>query len=63
MLDSDVLERLVRVLPVLRQSEPDFRREFQQKAFLARIPAGHDIFLEGLALNSQEVTYISTRSV
>src|SRR5512141_3287567 len=47
MIESDVMERLAHVLPVLRQSEPDFRREFQQKAFLARIPAGHDVFLEG----------------
>jgi CRP/FNR family transcriptional regulator, anaerobic regulatory protein len=47
MIESDVMERLVHVLPVLRQSEPNFRREFQQKAFLARIPASHDAFLEG----------------
>ncbi len=47
MIDSDLLARLVRALPVLRESEPAFRREFQSKAFMAKIPAGHDVFLEG----------------
>jgi CRP/FNR family transcriptional regulator, anaerobic regulatory protein len=37
----------VRVMPVLEHADPGLLREFQQKAFFARIPAGHDVFIEG----------------
>src|SRR5512138_1092697 len=47
MITPSEYDRLVAVLPVLRQTSPEIRREFQEKAFLARIPAGHDVFLEG----------------
>jgi CRP/FNR family transcriptional regulator, anaerobic regulatory protein len=47
MIDSKQLERILPALPVLGLAEPEFRREFLSKAFLARIPAGHDVFVEG----------------
>ena len=34
-------------MPILQQLDAAFIREFTQSAFFARIPAGHDVFLEG----------------
>ena len=34
-------------MPILRQADPSFTREFKQTAFFAHIPAGRDVFLEG----------------
>jgi CRP/FNR family transcriptional regulator, anaerobic regulatory protein len=47
MITQEQFERLAPVLPVIRQAETELRREFQDKAFLAKIPAGRDVFLEG----------------
>jgi CRP/FNR family transcriptional regulator len=47
MIDGDQWKRLLRVLPVLERVDPGLQGEFQQKAFLARIPTGHDVFIEG----------------
>jgi CRP/FNR family transcriptional regulator, anaerobic regulatory protein len=47
MINSEQLNRLVRVLPVLEHADPGLLREFQQQAFFARIPAGRDVFIEG----------------
>ena len=47
MINSEQFNRLVRVLPILEHADPGLLREFQQKAFFARIPAGHDVFVEG----------------
>jgi len=47
MINSGQLNLLVRVLPVLDQADPELIREFQQKAFFARIPVGRDVFIEG----------------
>lgn len=47
MIDSNQLKRISLSLPLLQQADPLFIREFQQTAFLAHIPAGHDVFLEG----------------
>lgn len=47
MIESQHLERISRALPVLRDAPSQLVREFQRAAFLARIPAGHDVFLEG----------------
>jgi CRP/FNR family transcriptional regulator len=47
MIDSSQFERTVRSLPILREADASFIREFQRAAFFARIPAGHDVFLEG----------------
>jgi CRP/FNR family transcriptional regulator, anaerobic regulatory protein len=47
MISSQQFNLLVRVLPILEHADPGLLREFQQKAFFARIPAGHDVFVEG----------------
>jgi len=47
MITSEQTSRLVRVLPILEHADPGLLREFQQKAFFARIPTGHDVFLVG----------------
>jgi CRP/FNR family transcriptional regulator len=47
MIDADQFQRISRVLPILSHAEAGLLREFQQKAFFARIPVGRDVFLEG----------------
>lgn len=47
MIDSSQFERTARSLPILRKADASFVQEFQRAAFFARIPAGHDVFLEG----------------
>ncbi len=47
MIDSSQFKRIVQSIPILQQADSAFTREFQQAAFFARIPAGHDVFLEG----------------
>jgi CRP/FNR family transcriptional regulator len=47
VIDREQFDRISRVLPLLRQAEPQFLQEFQQAAYFARIPAGHDVFLGG----------------
>ena len=47
MISSQQFNLLVRVLPILEHADPGLIREFQQKAFFSRIPAGHDVFVEG----------------
>ncbi len=47
MIDSSQFNRIAQSLPILQQMDAAFAREFQQAAFFARIPAGHDVFLEG----------------
>ena len=47
MLDSPQFQRALRALPVLRDADARMQREFMQNAYLARIPAGRDIFAEG----------------
>jgi CRP/FNR family transcriptional regulator len=47
MLDSKQFERAKRALPVLRQADAQMRDEFKQNAYMARIPAGRDVFAEG----------------
>lgn len=47
MIPSDSVDRILQALPSLRQAGPELIREFQQSAFLARIPAGRDVFVEG----------------
>ncbi len=41
---NDVLKSLT---PILRRADGQLVREFQQAAFLARVPAGKDVFVEG----------------
>jgi len=47
MLDSSQLQRVRASLPLLQLADERLVREFQQAASFARIPAGHDVFLEG----------------
>ncbi|HNK63521.1 MAG TPA: Crp/Fnr family transcriptional regulator [Anaerolineales bacterium] len=47
MIDTLQFERALGALPFLRHANDDFTREFKRTAFFARIPAGHDVFLEG----------------
>jgi CRP/FNR family transcriptional regulator len=47
MIDSSQFNRIARSMPILQQLDAAFIREFTQAAFFARIPAGHDVFLEG----------------
>ncbi len=47
MLDQAQYEKISRALPLLQHASADLIREFKQAAFFARIPAGHDVFLEG----------------
>jgi len=47
MIDNAQFNRIALLLPILQQADAAFVREFQQTAFFARIPAGHDVFLEG----------------
>ncbi len=47
MIDNAQFNRIALLLPILQQADVAFAREFQQAASFARIPAGHDVFLEG----------------
>ncbi len=47
MITDQELKRIAQALPVLQDADLQLIREFQQVAFLARIPAGQDVFLEG----------------
>ena len=47
MIDHTQFKRIAEALPILQHAEPQLVREFQQVAFIAKIPAGHDVFLEG----------------
>lgn len=47
MIEPKQYERIVQSMPFLKNADPGFITEFQRSAFLAQIPAGHDVFLEG----------------
>lgn len=47
MIDQKIHDRITRALPVLQRADAQLKREFQQAAFFARIPAGRDVFVEG----------------
>jgi len=47
MLTQEQFQRIANALPVLKKEQAPLLREFQSKAFYARIPAGHDVFVEG----------------
>jgi CRP/FNR family transcriptional regulator len=47
MIDEQHFERISRALPFLRRADAPTRREFLRSAFLATIPAGRDVFIEG----------------
>jgi CRP/FNR family transcriptional regulator len=47
MIGQENFGRIASTLPILRRADPALAREFMQKAFLTRIPAGRDVFVEG----------------
>ena len=47
MIEEKQYERIAQTLPFLQRAEPQARRDFLDNAYLARIPAGHDVFVEG----------------
>jgi CRP/FNR family transcriptional regulator len=47
MLDAQQFERIKQLLPFLKNADPGLLQEFQRAAIFARIPAGHDVFVEG----------------
>ena len=47
MIDDRQYRRIARALPFLEEAEPGLVRAFQANAFVARIPAGRDVFAEG----------------
>lgn len=47
MLDPKQLDRIVRALPFLQKTDERLKRDLQNHAQFARIPAGHDVFVEG----------------
>ena len=47
MINTTQFELIAQSMPILQQADASFVREFKQAASFARIPAGHDVFLEG----------------
>lgn len=47
MIEPQQYDRILQALPILRGAAPELAREFRDSAFLARIPAGRDVFVEG----------------
>ena len=47
MIDAKQFDRIAGVLLFLQNADRGFKNEFQRSAFLAQIPAGRDVFLEG----------------
>ena len=47
MIDQNQVKRISLALPILQQANSQLVREFQQAAFLAKIPKGRDVFVEG----------------
>jgi CRP/FNR family transcriptional regulator len=47
MIDDRQFDRISQALPFLRQADAQARREFMAATYLARIPAGRDVFVEG----------------
>jgi CRP/FNR family transcriptional regulator len=47
MIEPSEFNRISLSLPILQQGDESLVREFKQSAYIARVPAGRDIFLEG----------------
>jgi CRP/FNR family transcriptional regulator len=47
MIDDRQYERVLLGLPFLKKASPDVVRAFRQTAFVARVAAGKDVFVEG----------------
>lgn len=52
MIHPEQLQRLSASLPVFQNDTSTLLRDLQQAAFYARVPAGHDIFVEGSPIES-----------
>lgn len=52
MINDEQYTRIARALPMLRKADSAWVSEFRRGAFFARIPAGHDVFLEGSDVNA-----------
>ena len=46
MIDQTQFKRVSEALPLFQRADPQLVREFQQAAFMAKIPAGQDVFME-----------------
>jgi CRP/FNR family transcriptional regulator, anaerobic regulatory protein len=47
MLTDDQFNRIDTALPIIGKAEPQLIKEFKEKTYFARIPAGKDVFVEG----------------
>jgi CRP/FNR family transcriptional regulator len=47
MIDNDQFKKISLSLSILQNADPQLVRDFQQSAYVAKIPVGHDVFLEG----------------
>jgi CRP/FNR family transcriptional regulator, anaerobic regulatory protein len=47
MIDKDQFKKISHSLSILQNADPQLVRDFQQSAYIAKIPAGHDVFLAG----------------
>lgn len=47
MIEQEQLNRLQRTLPLLRRADARLVEDFRRAAYFVRIPAGHDVFVEG----------------
>jgi CRP/FNR family transcriptional regulator len=47
MIDPEHFDHVKRALPVLQHAEPQLLRDFVSAAWIARIPVGRDVFVEG----------------
>ncbi len=47
MIDQEQFDQIAQKLPILRRADQELMRKIQQTAFLARIPAGTDVFTAG----------------
>jgi CRP/FNR family transcriptional regulator len=47
MIRTADFDRVLALLPMLRDAHPDVLRALREQGFLARIPAGRDVFVEG----------------
>jgi CRP/FNR family transcriptional regulator len=52
MIDPKDYNRISFTIPVLQRAEEALLREFWRYAFLARIPTGKDVFIEGDSINA-----------
>jgi CRP/FNR family transcriptional regulator, anaerobic regulatory protein len=52
LLDPDQYPHIAQALPFLQQADAGLLREFRQAAYVARIPAGKDVFVEGDAVQA-----------